>query len=1546
MRAIQIAFLVGVGTLALGTPRPALAADACGDGVDNDNDGFADDGCMPQVTTGVCESPLDCGDTGAVSPGTGALTYELPPDLSPEVPYGLPIEFRRIYTSMYAPGGSAPAYRKPMGERWQHPYMSWLDLNTGKVVLHTPQGQDVLFTYGSTAGGYDYYTPQPGFHVVHLRQATSSPNKWELKTLEGRVLVYDWSSPTGKLIEMRDSLATPNVVTIAYDGNDQVSTVTDASTKRRLLFSYTSGKLTSVAFQTNGGSWTTQVTASYGYAGSDLTSLSIGGSTVHTYTYASNYLTKIEDAASNDVLVITYLTATAGKVVRIESPEGTIGYEYGPSQSTCSGSDKTLVAFNKASATTCDSDSDCGSDMLCGGETDPSSANTGRCFYAGRCMTVTSPNEDLVTTVTPVDTGANSSCTGACTDIAEYSWDTASGKLDLKGVKDPDNAWSSHAYNSNGLPTVIETGDGDDITGNDPGGIRRWYRFYGDSDFPGLVTEVRRKSDKPNTTCTDSDASGCAQTLYTYNDDGLLQTREEKGWTLDSSNSWVSYDYTTTYTYDTKGRLTRIDGPLTGVDDFIDLEYWSSTDVLKDGFVRYRKRKKDSTNYLTTEAKAYDFWGKATELVDVDGTLTCQTYDAARGYLTERRETMAGQTSCTSNSADLVTKWARDSWLRLTRLDRPDGGCVHYGYGSAGLLATVKRRDDCNTASSGDTTEYTYGEGDLITKIELKDAAGTVKRRQEYTYYDSRRLKQVKNPVDSSLTLHTYNTRGLLATIEAPSSLGKIEMTFDGVRREGERRFYTSASTHDDWDLNHGFQDSPTSITDEDNKSNQPTYDDLGRRVRLVTPDTGTTLFIHDAAGRITTRVEAYGVSGTQTHTMTYDYLGRLLTEDLHGTCGTGAPTEIQYVYDAPPVTCPTGADCAQTEDRVAYARATLLCSTSYGDNALDQETFYSYDDAGRVIREYIRDDAGRTANQPYTWDKSGGLASLTTPTGASISWTYGDSGNSDVDRISEVSRGGGVGVVADDVVWYPFGDLKSYRHKNQTNSNDLQTVITRNLAYRVSDVLVERVTGTDLFRCAITEDAKGRVTARDYTGGDTNMHDSYFLYDWLDRITCERTTSGSNCPTTNTNLKNNINGGYTASNDRDDFLRGNAFLGMRTFTVALLTGKDQLDYVTEPNPTGLTDYGWDVRGNRTYDDLATSTIDRRDFTYDGRQRLATVQGKFSVYPNVKNYTLVNAYDQRDRRVFKSFKNTTDNIEAQWFFYYDALDRLVEIKHTPDINSSSTYSIYQLHWIEDRLFLYYQTDYPSGTVSRRYVHTDESGRPVELYSWPASGDATRVWAIDPDAWGADVFATGSTLFQPVLFAGQYRDPETVAFNGVLEHRPPLALERGRGYDPFVGLYLQADRNGWWPYVFGPMKTRVSYESARWDIDACISFGDADSDIPISYCLDGGGLGEGGGGGGLGGDLGGDWGGYSAGDESVYQECTDCKDTCREALKSNKDCCEGESDESTCMAIAEWQFCRCMNDCRVWNEEGPPKCPEPRDPTCPTEPPYHICISFR
>ncbi len=262
--------LIAIAILA---PTQAEAGpEICGNDIDDDGNGLTDEGCYPSQTTGICESPLSCGDTGMVSWTTGSLHYDLPPDIAPAVPFGPGIGFRRFITPSYSPAGLTfgSVNEQPLGPGWGHTYMTWLDAYTvgptNYIVLHTSQGRDVLYTETGACGSDTCYAPQAGDHVMSLKYDPTN-FVYYVQLLTGETLKYN---AVGQIIEIWDNLQpTPNKVLVTWDStaNGEISTVTDASGQRRLLFSYTNKLLTSLQFQIDSvaGGWVTQHTTTYDY---------------------------------------------------------------------------------------------------------------------------------------------------------------------------------------------------------------------------------------------------------------------------------------------------------------------------------------------------------------------------------------------------------------------------------------------------------------------------------------------------------------------------------------------------------------------------------------------------------------------------------------------------------------------------------------------------------------------------------------------------------------------------------------------------------------------------------------------------------------------------------------------------------------------------------------------------------------------------------------------------------------------------------------------------------------------------------------------------------------------------------------------------------------------------------------------------------------------------------------------------------------------------------------------------------------------------------
>jgi len=1416
MRAFKQHILVAAAMASiLAVSTQAQAAEICGNGIDEDADGYADSGCgFANWVMGVCESPMSCAETGDIDPVTGAWVYQLPADIAPTVPFGPKFEFRRTYMSKYAP--PATNYRTAMGNRWQHNFMSWLDKSGTSVVVHLPSGQDVKFTYTSTPGdGYDYYNAaQPGAHFKHLRQLTSGANTWELKTLTGEVYKFDWSSPVGKLIEIHDSLATPNKITIAYLPNGQtkgqIDTVTDASGKKRFKFTYSSGLATSVAYQTGSVStWTTRVTLALSYTSSNPTTVQIGGTTIQTNNYASNYLTSIVDGNSKTLVSTNYVAATPGKLANVTTMNGSIGYDFASAHAQCTG--KTALFFNLANATaTCSDDSGCGSGERCGGKT--GAGSTGRCYRAARCLTTTSPSENLITTIT-----AFTPCTGACAPTAQYSWNTTT--LDLKGIKLADNNWTSYQRDANGMVITMSEGDVDDIAEDADPVPHTWF-FYGDANFPGRVTEVRGQTDtSAGTSCSDSVTTHCKRTLFTWNSNGQLGSKEERGFTGQHLNA-TPYTYTTTYTYGAgNGRLSQIDGPLSGAHDVVEYTYWTSADVLKDGYVNLIKRKKNTSEYLITTRDGYDYFGNAGSTQDPDSTFTCRTWDGNRNYLSQVREAMNGQVSCiTAHSSDLVTAYLQDSSKRVTTTTNPNGNCELYEYGPFGRLSGIKLRDDCNPTSSGDGSTISYSPNGQLELAEVSDPAGAVRSRSKSTFFSGLQLATQENPISPTYArTYAYFGDGTLESVTFENAVGKVASLRDAQNRETTHRRFLDTSNSLSWTLGYPASNATSTrmyekVTDPTGGKDVFTYlDDLGRRTTNISPDSGTTVHAYDAASRRVSTIEAKDTVEQVTHTFQFDNLGRKLVEDYGSeTCG-GNPIDVEYNYDSLPVgvNCPSGAVCTRTAGRLARVKTFLLCA---GATGIFQETFYGYDDAGRLVSEFSSDNSPRTALQTYAWDKNGNMTAAKAPTNASMSYAFGGAGNSDANLVTALARtvGGTPTNLATGITWAPFGPVTQYDQENTIGGNKLRATLTWNLAYRASQIKFA-TTGVNKTTIDYTEDEKGRYTQKVYSNVHSNVLNDYFRYDWLDRITCESTFAVSECPPSGTVTSVN----YNTSNDRTSFRHSDPIFGNQIYTNSYTSGTDKISGIASTS-VGTTSLVWNLRGDRTFEDNPTSSVDSRSYTYDGKRRVRTITGYFRsgstcnpvCVPAYKQYRITYAFDQLDRLVFRSFANLTSGGESNTFYYYDVNNRLIEIKLVPLISDQSTYTIYDFYWLGQRPVAMWALAFPAATTARYFLHADEQNRVLEVYTWPTSGDAALAWALDPNAFGWENVVTG-TLFQPLRMTNMLVDEGTLAWSNAdsvapAAARPAILVSSDASlYDPMTGTTLQ--RASQWPVEpYGPM----------------------------------------------------------------------------------------------------------------------------------------------
>lgn len=1401
----------------------AQAQELCGDGVDNDSSGGTDNGCNPAEVTGVCEQAMSCDAVGAIAPLTGGLVDARQADLHVQTPYGAPLEFRRTYVGRYVPrdgnlpGGMA-TFTQPIGPRWRHDYMSWVAASGADRVLHTDAGLDILYTFDHADAIYDYYAPQAGYYMM-LRQRHGD-NRVEYQTEDGMVREYAWSGGIGKLDRIHQ-VGHATAVTITYNAGGQIWKVTDESNTRWLELVYnganhglleqvklwatpaspvlqstillaydTSSQLTSVSQQSPGTSGPVTL-ESYAYdPGGDLLSATLGAETANGWAYRTSGGVK--------------------RIARAGTGEGTMGFAYG----ACDSGAGNYQFFQKKAMPDCTADAQCGGGF-CGGIDD---FGAGKCFAARRCVSYTEPNEPLPTTIT-------ASCAG-CADTLRYVWDSGTGNdyIHLLGRQDTDGRWTSFDYGTgthgHAEKTVFDDTDSDHLS--EPLDSTVVHHFYS-STCPGLLTERRIHSELKTGGCNRFDVTACKQSIFTYNADCKVATSREKGYTFDENGTTVPYDYLKTFTYDPQGRLTDVEGPLAGADGFT-MTFWpAGADVgfpMSEGMLKELKLKKGGSAFLTTTYNQYSQYGPPGRAVDPNGKVSCMSYSATNGKLSVLRKIVDGPSSCiwTAGPNDERTNYARHADGRLSMVTFPEGNCLTFGYSAEKRLTgiTVGDFDGSNCSTVGaERLALTYDGDGNVTLVEYKDGAGVVKASESSSYDELGRLRTIGNPASpGSFQELVYNALGQLTEHRAEdiaTSGAKTGFAYSPAGKLNALKRFTGL-LFDQYTLTPGtFVDEPTQVVDPMGKPLDMVWDDMERQVKQRVQGV-TTLYVWDATNLVK-YVQGFQTADAKTTSYNHDGLGRVTAVDTaEAPCNRAAGAEIQYSYDAlpPGTSCASGSTCDVLAGRPSLVKTKLSCETvcTTTDCRFDRITFKSYTATGRLKEETTQDDSSLPQKVAYTYTKNGMVKRIDYPNSPSsgVEYVYGrlDGVMSNDDEVITVKRGVAPyqTTILDQVAYFPFGPLKEYRQQNgwcHGSPCTFQRILVsfaRNAAYRVQSIHArsQNVTPQDIFKIIYAEDTRGRYTKRDFLNG----RDAFYRYSALGRVLCQTSVATASCPGAGgAGLTETLT--YNASGDRTALTTVNG-----TFNNVFIAGTDQIDRM-DKSGGGTIEYTYDARGNRIADDDSSYSADGRTYTYDGRNNLISISGAYYASgSSLSPYVMTFAYDHRNRRIFKSFTDLWTGTQTQWFYYYDQFDHLIQAKHTPNTGNSGTYSVYQWYWLDETPFLYYQTDYPAGTVSRRYLHADDQARPRDAWSWPVGSVSTsNVWRINTGLFGQDTITAGASVFQPLRFPGQIYDRESEAVNLIYTGgdvgywtgamvRPGLSDNRFRAYDSFTGTYLQID----------------------------------------------------------------------------------------------------------------------------------------------------------
>jgi YD repeat-containing protein len=572
------------------------------------------------------------------------------------------------------------------------------------------------------------------------------------------------------------------------------------------------------------------------------------------------------------------------------------------------------------------------------------------------------------------------------------------------------------------------------------------------------------------------------------------------------------------YTYDAHGHVLSIDGPRTDVSDVTLYAYYADNDPDPG------KRGNPSliTNSLghTTQILSYNAHGQPLTIVDPNGLITNLNYDLRR-RLTSR------------NVGGEITTYGYDAVGQLVRVTLPNDSFLSYAYDAAHRLTGI-------TDSMGNSIAYTLDAMGNRIQEQVFDQGGALAQTRSRVYDALNRLAQDIG-AQSQTTQYAHDNQGNVTGVTDPLS-HVTSNAYDALNRlvqvtdpeNGVTRYAYNAI------------DQLVTVSDPRSLTTSYSYDGLSNLNSQASPDTGTTLNSYDSAGNLLSQIDAKN----QITTYAYDALNRVTSISF------ADGSKQSYGYDQ-------GAN--------GLGRLTFFAET----NPLVQITIvhdYAYDPHGRVVVE------NRTINGVnyafgYSYDAAGRLSGMTYPSGRTVGYGFDAVG-----RISQVSTtappnsGGATQVVASNILYQPFGGVKSYLLGNGQTYSRVYDLDGRIATYGVGSQ-----------GASLGYDPAGRiVTFADAASGNSNAYG----YDSMDRLTSAVTPAASYAYA------------YDLVGNRTSKTVGSATDSYTYFSssnqIASISGTTSRSFAFDANGSTLADgnnqYSYDARGRMASATGATGT--------------------------------------------------------------------------------------------------------------------------------------------------------------------------------------------------------------------------------------------------------------------------------------------------------------------------------------------------------------------
>ena len=397
----------------------------------------------------------------------------------------------------------------------------------------------------------------------------------------------------------------------------------------------------------------------------------------------------------------------------------------------------------------------------------------------------------------------------------------------------------------------------------------------------------------------------------------------------------------TTFDYDIFGKVTKIDGPRTDIDDITTLEYYDCDTGAECGQLR---QVTNAAGHISTYDN-YDAAARLKQSTNPNGVVTTYEYHP-RGWLLSMTQTPP-------TGAARITSYDYDKVGQLIKTTLPDGTEQNYVYDAAHDLREI-------TDNVGNKVTYQYDAKGNRTDELVFDPSGTLVRSTITTYDIRNFISSINN--GGSVTQLVNDAVGNLSTQTDPNENPSNEYEFDALDRLNSTVDSLTNTTSNTYDV----ADQLAQVVAPNGAVTQYEYDDLGNMTKEISADRGTISYTHDDAGNALSMTDARGI----TSTYQYDALNRMVSLSY-----PEADENVAYTYDQGEHCGVSVGNLCRVQDAVGehfYEYdywGNVLSHTWATDNNVQHVVLYQYDAADRVIKitypsglvvNYQRDVIGR----------------------------------------------------------------------------------------------------------------------------------------------------------------------------------------------------------------------------------------------------------------------------------------------------------------------------------------------------------------------------------------------------------------------------------------------------------------------------------------------------------------------------------------------------------------------------------------------------------